>query len=54
MEFAIALERFKEAARQLEEAWEPGQEVTGYPEWMPSFDEAVLEFMNMEKKLNDV
>ena len=32
----------------LNAAWESGQEVTGYPPYMPSFDEFVLDLENVE------
>src|SRR4051794_36497742 len=48
--FAAHLEAFKAAASNLSESWDAIEDpfaVDGYPSWMPSFDEAVLDIGDM-------
>lgn len=46
--FSAALAKFKQAAEELEEAWHGDIEVTGYPEYLPSFDEFVANILDMQ------
>lgn len=61
--FRTLLQNFQEAARRLQREWESpvnedlighGLEISGYPDWMPSFDEALAEILAMNVPPPDV
>jgi hypothetical protein len=55
--FDARLAAFRRAAADLLEAWEApdeGIDVDGYPEYLPSFDECVLDLAAIERRREEV